>query len=214
MLGRLEKLQETKYMTPSSAHRDGGPFWYQSRMPCSAWSPSWDGNPAGCIVAQVILVPSGRVAVALVPAANSLRPWPWRLLDSKKSKNTTESLGSSDYNLSFADVVSRPDPSRTQFQSKMNIATQAHTWVGSLWYWLSTWEATTPPAMATPCLNWDSWAKNLILVILTRITTVCLVSVAGARRGCCRRSLCNCSSAAGARRSWKKMSEKNRYSRI
>jgi len=26
MLGRLEKLQETKYMTPSSAHRDGCPF--------------------------------------------------------------------------------------------------------------------------------------------------------------------------------------------
>jgi len=26
MLGRLEKLHEKKYMTPSSAHRDGGPF--------------------------------------------------------------------------------------------------------------------------------------------------------------------------------------------
>ena len=26
MLGRLEKLHDTKYMTPSSAHRDGGPF--------------------------------------------------------------------------------------------------------------------------------------------------------------------------------------------
>jgi len=78
---------------------------------------------------------------------------------------------------------SRPDPSRTQFQSQMNIATQAHTWVESLWYWLSTWEATTPPAMATPCLKWDSWAKNFVLVILTRITAVFLVL----RRWCSQR---------------------------